>query len=53
VFVIGSSVWIGSRFKPAFVLVWLLAVYVLVGIVEAVASIPRRMRERRNSVPPA
>jgi CDP-diacylglycerol--serine O-phosphatidyltransferase len=52
-FVVISSAIVWSRFKPAFVLVWLLGVYVLVGVIEAVVSIPRRLRERRNpEVPP-
>lgn len=51
--VVLASVYIWSRWKPAFVLVWLLAVYVLIGIVEAVVSIPKRLRERRHdSLPP-
>ena len=54
-FVIVSSAVVWSRLKPAFVLVWLLGVYVLVGIVEAIVSIPRRIRERRSQpqTPPA
>jgi CDP-diacylglycerol--serine O-phosphatidyltransferase len=53
-FVIGSSAIVWSRFKPAFVLVWLLGVYVVIGIIEGIVSIPRRLRARRDpEVPPA
>jgi len=53
-FVLGSSAVVWSRFKPAFVLVWLLGVYVLVGVIEAIVSISRRLRHRRDpEVPPA
>jgi CDP-diacylglycerol--serine O-phosphatidyltransferase len=51
-FVIVSSAIVWSRLKPAFVLVWLLGVYVLIGIVEAIVSIPRKLRERRNPETP-
>ena len=41
--------------KPAFVLVWLLSFYVLIGVVETVITFPRRMRERADShsLPPS
>jgi CDP-diacylglycerol---serine O-phosphatidyltransferase len=52
-FVVVTSAVIWSRWKPAFVLVWLLGVYVLIGIVEALASIPKRLRSRRRrGLPP-
>jgi CDP-diacylglycerol---serine O-phosphatidyltransferase len=51
-FVIVSSAIVWSRLKPAFVLVWLLGVYVLIGIVEAIVSIPRKLRERRHPETP-
>ncbi len=52
-FAFGSSAFVWSRLKPAFVLVWLLSFYVFIGIVEAIASIPRRGRTRSSeSIPP-
>jgi CDP-diacylglycerol---serine O-phosphatidyltransferase len=45
-FIVGSSALILTQLKPAFVLVWLLGVYVLMGIVEWLWQIPRRIRHR-------
>jgi CDP-diacylglycerol--serine O-phosphatidyltransferase len=59
VFVVASSAVVSLQTRPAFVLLWLLACYVFIGIGEAVVSIPRRKRERaaaalsgRHSIPP-
>ena len=45
-FAIGSSVVISMRMQPAFVLVWLLGFYVLLGIFESLWQLPGRLRER-------
>lgn len=46
-FVIGSSAAISAYFQPAFVLVWLLAGYVAIGLVESLAAVPRAIARRR------
>jgi CDP-diacylglycerol--serine O-phosphatidyltransferase len=46
VFVVASSAIVLTQLKPAFVLVWLLGVYVLMGIVEWLWQIPRRIKNR-------
>ena len=61
-FAVVSSAIVASQTKPAFVLVWLLSFYVLIGIVETVIAVPgdlaRKRREarapgsERPSVPP-
>ena len=53
-FTVGSSVFVWQRFKPQFVLVWLLSVYVLIALVETLRVLSRRLRglEERTSVPP-
>ncbi|MES1176290.1 MAG: CDP-diacylglycerol--serine O-phosphatidyltransferase [Myxococcales bacterium] len=53
-FTLGSSVFVWQRFKPQFVLVWLLSVYVFIALVETLRVLSRRLRglEERNSVPP-
>jgi CDP-diacylglycerol--serine O-phosphatidyltransferase len=58
-FAVGSSAVVSLQTKPAFVLVWLLAFYVALGLAESLVSIPRRRREeaaiaseRRRSLPP-
>jgi CDP-diacylglycerol--serine O-phosphatidyltransferase len=53
-FAVGSSAIISYKLKPQFVLVWLLGCYILVGIFEALWTLPRRIRERSagSSVPP-
>ena len=47
---------VSLRYKPAFVLIWLLSFYVGIGLIEMVLSLPKRRRERaakaRASVPP-
>lgn len=45
-FVVISSAIVWSRFKPAFVLVWLLGVYVMIGVIEAIVAIPKKLRAR-------
>jgi CDP-diacylglycerol--serine O-phosphatidyltransferase len=59
-FAVGSSVVVSFQTKPAFVLVWLLSFYVIIGLVETIVSVPARRRkadaastETRASVPPA
>ncbi len=53
-FTIGSSVFVWRRFKPQFVLVWLLSVYILIGLVETLRVLAGRLRNQpRDSVPPA
>ena len=51
-FAVGSSAVVSLRYKPAFVLIWLLSFYVAIGLFEMILSLPRRRRERR-SVPPS
>lgn len=61
-FAIGSSVFISMRMKPAFVLVWLLGFYILLGIFESLWQLPGRLlrkgepapatSETRSSAPP-
>jgi CDP-diacylglycerol---serine O-phosphatidyltransferase len=52
-FTITSSAFVWSRFKPQFVLIWLLSVYILIGIVESVrALLVKLTTPRRDSVPP-
>lgn len=55
-FAVGSSAVVSLRYKPAFVLIWLLSFYVAIGIFEMLLSLPRRRRERRearSSLPPS
>lgn len=53
-FTIASSVFVWRRFKPQFVLVWLLSVYILIGLVETLRVLAARLRTGpRDSVPPA
>jgi CDP-diacylglycerol--serine O-phosphatidyltransferase len=54
-FAVGSSAIVSLKTKPAFVLVWLLSIYVVIGVVETVFNLLRRKRvaeERRSSIPP-
>lgn len=46
-FAVGSSAIISLQTRPAFVLVWLLGFYVLIGVAETLITIPRRRREAR------
>src|SRR5262249_360900 len=58
VFAVASSAIVSLQTRPAFVLVWLLGFYVIIGLVETVMSLPkdlaRRRREQteRSSLPP-
>ncbi len=53
-FTVGSSVFVWQRFKPQFVLIWLLSMYIFIGFVETLRVLGRRLRglDERNSVPP-
>lgn len=52
-FVLVSSAFVWNKFRPEFVLVWLLGVYLIVGIVETIRGLADRLRRReRRSVPP-
>ncbi len=48
-FIIGSSAVVWQRYKPPFVLVWLLSIYIAIGILEWLRSLPSRMRDARLS----
>jgi CDP-diacylglycerol--serine O-phosphatidyltransferase len=54
-FTTASSIFVWQRFKPQFVLVWLLAFYVLIGILESARAVAIKLRglATRDSVPPA
>lgn len=45
-FAVGSSVAISTKLQPAFVLVWLLGFYILLGIFETLWNLPGRLRAR-------
>ncbi|MET0592187.1 MAG: CDP-diacylglycerol--serine O-phosphatidyltransferase [Polyangiaceae bacterium] len=51
-FAVGSSGIIYARLKPAFVLVWLLGFYVVLGLFEALWQLSRGKRQTRDSVHP-
>jgi len=53
-FTVGSSVFVWQQFKPQFVLIWLLSMYIFIGFVETLRVLGRRLRglDERNSVPP-
>jgi CDP-diacylglycerol---serine O-phosphatidyltransferase len=53
-FAVGSSAIVSLQTRPAFVLVWLLTCYVVIGLVESVLSLSRRAarQEQRRSLPP-
>lgn len=48
-FAIGSSIFISMRMSPAFVLVWLLGFYILLGIFESLWQLPGRLMGRRDA----
>jgi CDP-diacylglycerol---serine O-phosphatidyltransferase len=51
-FVVASSAFVWQRFKPQFVLVWLLGFYVLIGIAESIRELAQKvLRGRRDSAP--
>jgi len=54
-FAVGSSAIVSLQTRPAFVLVWLLTCYVVIGLVESVLALSRRTRRRgpKRSLPPA
>ncbi len=53
-FAIGSSVFISMRKSPAFVLVWLLGFYILLGVFESLWQLPGRLMRRGDpEAPPA
>jgi CDP-diacylglycerol--serine O-phosphatidyltransferase len=47
-----SSVIVSAALKPAFVLVWLLSVYVLLGVGETTIHLVLRLTRRQDSTPP-
>ncbi len=54
-FAVGSSALVSLQTKPAFVLVWLLSCYVIIGLLETALSLSRRAARReeaRRSLPP-
>ncbi|HEV8549026.1 MAG TPA: CDP-diacylglycerol--serine O-phosphatidyltransferase [Polyangiaceae bacterium] len=52
-FVIASSAFVWQRFRPEFVLIWLLSVYLIIGMVETLRALAERLaRRERSSVPP-
>ena len=53
-FAVGSSAIVSLRYKPEFVLIWLLGFYVSIGIIETLMSLPsRKRRQERTSIPPS
>jgi CDP-diacylglycerol--serine O-phosphatidyltransferase len=52
-FVLGSSTFVWQRFRAEFVLIWLLSVYLLIGIVETLRALAVKLMKRdRGSIPP-
>jgi CDP-diacylglycerol--serine O-phosphatidyltransferase len=54
-FAVGSSALVSLQTRPAFVLVWLLSCYVVIGLLETALSLSRRAARRgeaRRSLPP-
>ena len=60
-FAVASSAIVSLQTKPAFVLLWLLGFYVIIGVVETLIAVPREMArkrrealaEERESLPPS
>lgn len=55
-FTLGSSAYVWQRYRPEFVLAWLLGVYVLVGFLETARHLAQKLRAAlvaRDSAPPA
>jgi CDP-diacylglycerol--serine O-phosphatidyltransferase len=53
-FAVASSAIVSLQTKPAFVLVWLLSFYVIIGLVETMIALPRDLaRKRREARDPA
>jgi len=53
VFAVGSSAIVSLQTRPAFVLVWLLSCYVVIGLVESALSLSRRARRRHEGPRPS
>lgn len=52
-FVLASSAFVWARLRPEFVLIWLLSVYLIIGVVETFRTLAERLaRRERSSVPP-
>ncbi len=49
-FAVGSSVVVSLKTGPAFVLVWLLSFYIVIGVVETLVTMPARRREARAAL---
>ncbi len=49
-FAIGSSAVVLTQMKPAFVLVWLLGLYVMMGIFETLWRLPGKLKARRTHI---
>lgn len=47
-FAVASSAIVSLQTKPAFVLVWLLSFYVVIGVVETMIMVPREIAQRRR-----
>jgi CDP-diacylglycerol---serine O-phosphatidyltransferase len=54
-FVMGSSLFVSQLLRPQFVLVWLLAMYIAIGLFESARSLAGRLARQvtRDSLPPA
>ena len=50
-FAVGSSVVVSLKTSPAFVLVWLLSFYVLIGLIETMIALPGNIARRRRGMP--
>lgn len=50
-FAVGSSVLISTQSQPAFVLLWLMGVYLTIGVLESLWSFPGRRRARQSARP--
>lgn len=51
-FAVGTSAFVWQRFKPQFVLVWLLSVYILIGIIDSIRALALKLKRQRGSIPP-
>jgi CDP-diacylglycerol--serine O-phosphatidyltransferase len=47
-FAVASSTIVSLQTKPAFVLVWLLSFYVIIGLVETMIAVPRELAQKRR-----
>lgn len=48
-FAVISSAVVSMQTKPAFVLVWLLSFYVVIGVIETVIALPRDLKKKREA----